>query len=209
MYNPVKLLEAVADVSNLLEAKRLLFESGLLTEAELKDLAGLDKSLDYLDKEVDKALKYSQNLEKIFTAIEPKEIAVIEYKKLFPKIKSDINKAKTDVVKKLKELPKALKSIAQRDFSSSITKRIPIGSDIADAGRAIGDFFGKDSTEGYMLSQVESIAQELTELNSLLKAIISTIARALKYSKGSDDILKIDDVSLFDIFLSGRTTGEE
>ena len=76
MYNPVKLLEAVADVSNLLEAKRLLFESGLLTEAELKDLAGLDKSLDYLDKEVDKALKYSQNLEKIFAEIEPKDIDV-------------------------------------------------------------------------------------------------------------------------------------
>ena len=178
-YNPIPLLEATADLRNLLKARALLIESGLLTE-NIQAMAGLDKSLDHLDKEVDKAILSAEKIADVYTAISNKSEAGLSssVSKMFGASKSgDIAGI---VATRMNKMIPALKGIAKMDFSDEITGK---SWKIGDLKRGIGDFLGRDSSEAKALSKLEAIAVEMGEFSNLMVGAIASIARGFKYAK--------------------------
>ena len=192
-YNPIPLLEATADLRNLVKARALLIETGLLTE-NMQSLAGLDKSLDYLDKEVDKAILSAEKIIDVYSAISKNgQDLPPAFSKMFGASKP--GDVAAIVAERMSKMIPALKAIAKLDFSDEITG----GSwAIGNMKRGIGDFLGMDSSEGKALSKLEAIAVELGEFSNLMVGAIATIARAFKYSK-KEDILDSDE-ALYQLF---------
>jgi hypothetical protein len=204
MYDPIPLLETTTHIRNLIKTRVLMIESGLMTE-NVDQLAGMDKSLNFLDKEVDKAKVWVENIINIYEKMKKDDFAAPQLFKIhFSKVVGD---PATKVLEKLKDLPKAIHNIAQLDLGKEAVAGVKGNWAPGDAARSIGDFFGKDSSIGKSMGQLEALAVELGKLTNIMKVTISSIARSLKFAKGKIDLKDSTDslIEVLQSFDKGKT----
>ena len=156
----MEILENIGYIANLVNRYEPLFDAGLLTEAAVDDVSGLDASLSDLDKQVDSLQASIDVYIEIFNGLKQKD----------PLGGSD-NESHTAAATcsdTLVNVREDLDNIAQLDMG---------------AISSIGDFFGKDSSYKKGLEELNAISQEMSKVHSIAAGSAAAIARLMKRAK--------------------------
>ena len=165
----MKILENIGYIAGLVNRYEPLFNEGLLTEAAIDDVAGLDSSLSDLDKQVDSLQGAVDTYVDIFAALaSPDALGGADL---------EAQEASKECVEKLTAVRGQLDDIAQLDMG---------------AIKAIGDFFGKDSSYKKGLEDLVTISQELSKVHAISAGSAAAAARLMKRAK----LVKMDDESV-------------
>ena len=166
----MEILENIGTLARLVNQYEPLYNAGLLTEAVIDDVEGLDTSLADLDKNVDSL-----------------QSALDVYIEIFDGLGN-----RDQLAGNVPESQEAAKKCS--DALNTVRGQLDDISQL-DMGKisAIGDFFGKDSSYKKALDSLAQISAELSKIHSISAGSAAAAARLIKRAKV---VKELDDPSI-------------